>query len=112
MKKVILIPNIKKDTDLSVTQKLIELVSEYSEVFCEAKYSEKLSGKVTFYKSEPADADFIIVVGGDGSVLDASVIAVRLDVPLIGVNLGRLGYLSGVEVENISELKNIFLDCL
>lgn len=108
MKKVILIPNIKKDTDLSVTQKIIELVSDCSEVFCEEKYSEKLSGKVTFYKNEPTDADFIIVVGGDGSVLDASVIAIRLDVPLIGVNLGRLGYLSGVEVENISELKNIF----
>lgn len=107
MNKVIIIPNIKKDIGFTVTRKIIELVSEFAEVYCEEKYSGELSG-VNFYENLPSDADFIIVVGGDGSVLDASVSAVELDIPLIGVNLGKLGYLSEVEVENIAELRNIF----
>jgi NAD+ kinase len=108
MNKVIIIPNIKKDIGFTVTRKIIELVSEFAEVYCEEKYSDELSG-VNFYENLPSDADFIIVVGGDGSVLDASVAAVALDIPLIGVNLGKLGYLSEVEVQNIAELRNIFL---
>ena len=35
MNKVIIIPNIKKDIGFTVTRKIIELVSEFAEVYCE-----------------------------------------------------------------------------
>ena len=39
------------------------------------------------------EADYILAIGGDGSVLRASQTAVRAQKPLVGVNMGRLGYL-------------------
>lgn len=51
----------------------------------------------------PADADCMIVLGGDGTVLQAARLIKRLRIPIIGVNLGTLGYLAEVEVQNLEE---------
>ena len=51
----------------------------------------------------PADADCMIVLGGDGTVLQAARLTKRLRVPIIGVNLGTLGYMTEVEVPNLEE---------
>ncbi len=51
----------------------------------------------------PADADCIIVLGGDGTVLQAARLTKMLRVPIIGVNLGTLGYMTEVEVPNLEE---------
>ena len=46
----------------------------------------------------PTSADVVIAFGGDGTLLDAAraVVNSAADVPLIGVNLGRLGFLTDV----------------
>jgi NAD+ kinase len=43
------------------------------------------------------DAELLITVGGDGTLLRAVRIAVPLDVPVLGVNMGRLGFLTEVD---------------
>ncbi len=40
--------------------------------------------------------DLIVVVGGDGSLLSAARMAVRVNVPVIGINRGRLGFLTDI----------------
>ena len=50
----------------------------------------------------------VISVGGDGSILDASVTALLWDIPLLGVNLGKVGYLSEVEPDNLDILARLF----
>ena len=42
----------------------------------------------------PSGTDMILSVGGDGSFLSASSVAARLGIPIVGVSLGRLGFLS------------------
>jgi len=44
-----------------------------------------------------ADSDFCVVLGGDGTILRASKPASKYGVPLLGINLGTLGYLTDVE---------------
>ncbi|ARG99104.1 NAD(+) kinase [Legionella micdadei] len=45
--------------------------------------------------------DLIVVVGGDGSLLSAARMAIKVNVPVIGINRGRLGFLTDISPNNI-----------
>lgn len=45
--------------------------------------------------------DLIVVVGGDGSLLSAARLGVAVDVPVIGINRGRLGFLTDISPQDI-----------
>ena len=47
--------------------------------------------------------DLIIVVGGDGSLLSAARIAINVDVPVLGINRGRLGFLTDIAPQDIEK---------
>jgi NAD+ kinase len=47
------------------------------------------------------DCDMVLALGGDGTMLGALRVAAPLGVPVLGVNLGRLGYLTEVEAEKL-----------
>ena len=51
----------------------------------------------------PRDTDCMIVLGGDGTVLQAARETKMLHVPIIGVNLGTLGYMTEIEPANLEE---------
>jgi NAD+ kinase len=55
-------------------------------------------------------ADLAIAVGGDGTLLGVARIAATHSVPLVGVNLGTLGFLTDVPKDELSELINAILD--
>ncbi len=50
-----------------------------------------------------ASADLVVSLGGDGTMLRAVNLLDGAPVPLLGVNLGRLGYLTEVEVDQVSD---------
>lgn len=111
MKKVTVIPNHKKDVDLLVTASVVStLLDAGGEVYIDEAYRSSGIEGPTYYSTFPSDTDLIVVVGGDGSFLDASVKAIELNVPLVGVNLGKVGYLSEIEPENVSILSGFFSD--
>jgi NAD+ kinase len=45
--------------------------------------------------------DLIVVVGGDGSLLSAARMAIKVNVPVIGINRGRLGFLTDISPQEI-----------
>ena len=49
----------------------------------------------------PDDTDFIITIGGDGTLVRAAQMTFTAGVPLIGVNHGHLGFLCSVDEENV-----------
>jgi NAD+ kinase len=60
---------------------------------------------VFFYGEDGVDltgCDFILSVGGDGTFLSASSLSVRSDVPVVGVNFGRVGFLSENRPEDVA----------
>ncbi len=106
MKNIVLISNRKKDKDLSISESIAELLVKAGvKVYSDAGICGCIS-----YTEFPTDAEAIVVIGGDGSVIDASVKAIEADIPIVGVNLGKVGYLSEVEPENIFVLNRLLTD--
>lgn len=111
MKKILIIPNTLKDSDLSVTLRVIEKLHEFNMIpMISSEFADVIGDKAEFFGSYPRDVELILVIGGDGSVIEASRIAIDLDIPLLGVNLGNLGYLSEVEVDELDVLMNLSTD--
>ncbi len=50
-----------------------------------------------------SDADLIVAIGGDGTMLLAAQLAIGRDIPLLGINRGRLGFLADVSPEEMIE---------
>jgi NAD+ kinase len=57
-----------------------------------------------------AEADLVVTLGGDGTLLRGVRLAVPLDVPIYGVNTGRLGFLTEIDDHDdvLHELRNVF----
>jgi NAD+ kinase len=49
-----------------------------------------------------SDMDFLLSLGGDGTILDAVTLVQNRGIPILGVNFGRLGFLTGTDKENFS----------
>ena len=54
--------------------------------------------------SVPKNSDLFVVLGGDGSFLRVAHIAARLNIPLIGVHCGRVGFLTELTEEDVPEI--------
>lgn len=57
-----------------------------------------------------AKSDLVVVVGGDGSMLNAARVLVNHDVPVLGINRGRLGFLTDIRPDDIEDTLNAVLD--
>jgi len=60
--------------------------------------------------------DLIVVIGGDGSVLEAARRAASKETPIFGINKGRLGYMTAIEVNELDLIDevmkgNYYYDC-
>ncbi|MBO5945124.1 MAG: NAD(+)/NADH kinase [Clostridia bacterium] len=108
MKNILIIPNTQKDRDFSVSSKVASVLKSYGiSVFVEERYNTDLGGIAKAIASIDDRIELIIVIGGDGSVIDASVPAVSHGIPVLGVNLGHLGYLAEVELSNLGALEKL-----
>jgi NAD+ kinase len=70
------------------------------------------SGKITITEKEniPQESDLIIVFGGDGTLLSVSRLDNVTDIPILAVNLGDLGFLTDIRVEEITDMLGKLLD--
>lgn len=69
---------------------------------CDPQTAEYANRSDFFTREEvPVGADLVIVLGGDGTLLSAARVVAGLDVPLLPVNLGQLGFLTAIQVGDL-----------
>lgn len=59
--------------------------------------------KIYYNKKDLAQADFFISLGGDGTLLESVTHIERLEIPILGINIGRLGFLATTPKFKIKE---------
>jgi NAD+ kinase len=69
----------------------------------------KVAGLFNNHSDLPLDIDFLFSLGGDGTFLETVNLVRDSGIPVLGVNIGRLGFLSYISQENLSEsLDSVF----
>lgn len=108
--------NTLKDPARKVAKQIQEyLLSRGKEcIIQEERQNEETAGdlgmnfKYTDVTKIPEDTDCILALGGDGTLLQAARDTVEREIPLLGINLGTLGYLAEIDRPNIHQA----LECL
>ena len=100
MDRYLIIANTYKDKDLIVTR---EIMSYFSSLGAESGYILTDLGEEIIIPPEYRDSKAFIVLGGDGTFIHAAKKAVDYSIPVIGVNMGSLGYLCELESEEIKD---------
>jgi NAD+ kinase len=94
--RALLLGSGRRDNVLEEAQRLRPLIDQYVDVvLADFFYQEDLS---------KTPADFAIVLGGDGSILRAALQMRDQQIPILGVNLGKLGFLAGISPEELPQL--------
>ncbi|PKM62922.1 MAG: hypothetical protein CVU97_02800 [Firmicutes bacterium HGW-Firmicutes-21] len=113
IKRVLLYPNTQKefcaDAVVRVSEKLFSL--GINTIMAEELREQYGNADIYLPEREAfASSDLAIVLGGDGTMLSAAHIACETNTPLLGVNLGTLGYMSELELEEIDLLDKLSED--
>ena len=115
LRKILVITNFniydKAQAALRVADKLAELGCEVCTVLYNKDKIFRLHSRTrfTFIPVEEAYSavDAVIVLGGDGTILESARRAAPYDTPVIGLNLGRLGYMAELEIGELDELARL-----
>ena len=113
LKKVILCPNPYRDAQLRVAREAKRVLDEAGcpNVVClPFRNQEKIEGfglAIEPLQQELRGADMIVAFGGDGTILHLSKTAAHRDVPVLGVNLGSLGFMAELESKGLARLRDL-----
>lgn len=113
MKRVILCPNPYRDKGLSAARAAEEILrgAGLNTVYCLPFKPEGGEGQFGVacrpLQQELRSSDLVVAFGGDGTILHLARAASMRGVPVLGVNLGSLGFMSDLELSELSLLKNL-----
>ncbi|MBQ8053270.1 MAG: NAD(+)/NADH kinase [Lachnospiraceae bacterium] len=108
MNRFFIITNMKKDPDRRFTNMLKGFLELNGRKCIEILPEEYKNRKRLSIEMNPKN-DCVIVIGGDGSVLRAAHLILGTGVPILGINLGTLGYLAEIEKNNWQEMIGFLL---
>lgn len=94
--KVIIIPNYEKDGTKAILSALQTVLDE-----------NKIEYIVSNSVSDEDNFDIIITIGGDGTIIHAAKAGAILNIPILGINAGRIGYLANLSSDELSLLTKL-----
>jgi len=87
----------------TVVKKLLEYLKKKNlSYLMEESLARKINGSAGIPREQiPSQVDLVIVLGGDGTLLSIAHLAAQENIPVLGVNLGSLGFLTEVPVDEM-----------
>ena len=96
MPRVVIIGAPDREKVRSESIRLKPLIEQHAEIVCEDyEFS---------YKFEDPDIDLVIVLGGDGSILQTARQLVGRQIPVLGINCGNLGFLAALSPDDFVDV--------
>lgn len=104
MKHFLIYTNRNKDHNMKTTERIRSYLEEKGQkVSIRVKDADWKVRSCEEAEEISADVDCMLVLGGDGTVLQAAREMKKRHIPIVGVNLGTLGYMTEIEPANIEE---------
>ena len=117
MKRVILTPNPYRDNDFQTVRKAMQILKDagVEAKVClpfEVDKSFELPRDIRFHRldREINNTELVICFGGDGTILHMAKTATRRNVPILGVNIGTLGFMAELESTELEMLAKLAKD--
>ena len=114
MKRVILTPNPYRDKNFQTVRAAMQILQEVGiePRLClpfEIDRSYELPRDLRFHRldRELQNTDLVICFGGDGTILHMAKAATRHNVPILGVNIGTMGFMAELESTELHKLKQL-----
>lgn len=112
MKKVLLYPNAKRDPHYECTGRVARFFLDRNiEIYATGETAKAMSAfpvRIIQEKEKP-EMDLAVVLGGDGTMLQGAHFLLGTGVPLLGINLGTLGYLTEGDPQHPEDCLNLVM---
>ncbi|MDT0556968.1 NAD kinase [Patiriisocius hiemis] len=93
----------KEDVEIVIEENFLSIINEHQDI------TKNFSGFETFKKLDES-YDLFFSIGGDGTILKSVTYVGGLNIPIVGINTGRLGFLSTIQKEKITESINLIME--
>ena len=116
--QVVVFGKLFKEKDIPYVQELFDILHEEGiNVYVFEKYLKQIEGHIKtksdvgvfkgYLDFKIRKIDFVLTLGGDGTILEAVTEVRDSGIPILGINLGRLGFLASIEKSYIRESINL-----
>ncbi len=111
MRKIAIIPNNLKDIGLLNTKKIVNYLIGKAKIYMDVKFAAAdVDVNYIEYQKLYEEADIIIALGGDGTILQCAEKAAKAGTPILGINLGRIGFMTEIEIYNLKSALDSLLN--
>lgn len=100
MRGACVITNQYKDPDLCIAKQLVVLLKQMGVQVCSISATAQAL-QVPALQDGPFEVDIAFVLGGDGTILSMAPELAARDIPVLGLNLGNMGFLSEVSITDM-----------
>jgi len=86
----------KEDVQIVIEENFLEIINTHQQI-------EQNFSKIETFKKLDKSYDLFFSIGGDGTILKSVTFVGDLDIPIVGINTGRLGFLATIQKERITQ---------
>ena len=105
--KIGLIVNKNKERAPAVAERIVDILGGSAELLSSAECPLRGTGVLNSAEEVIRSCDIAVTVGGDGTIIHHAKYAALYDKPLLGVNMGRVGFVANIEPDELDELSKL-----